>query len=111
MPILRWQFVLVSLFIALIYLASRRNVFLYSIEQGLVLHIDTSMLISDCIYHLSLRFNLLYLYRVSFAESLRRIILVWHVRGVVLVQPADCSCLNPSARLWLNFAGCLALHM
>jgi len=81
------------------------------LEQRLILHVDSGVLVPYRVDHLALRFDLLDFSRVCFGESLRRLNLIRHVKCVVLPKPADGCSLNPCSRLWLNFLGSLVLHL
>ena len=76
-----------------------------AIEEGLVLHVDSCMLVSDRIDHLALAMCTHHFNRVSLIEWTTSIGSLRHVQSVILIEPADRRGLNPCGRFWLDF-GC-----
>jgi len=101
---------LVALSVFIDSLACVNRLLLNSLQQGLILHVDSGVLATDSVDHLALTLDLQDLSRVSLGEGMGHIDLVSHIHGVVLMQPTDSGCLDPSAWLWLHFLSCLVLH-
>ena len=74
-----------------------------AMEESLVLHVDSSMFVSDRIDHLALALCIHHFNRVCLIERTAGIGSLRHVQSVILIQPADRCSLNPCGRFWLDF--------
>jgi len=80
-------------------------------QQGLVLHVDASVLVPDRIDELAGLLTGLDLVATHLAVALCAVQGVLDITRVVFVEPTDGSRLNPRARLRLHFLRVLQLHL